>query len=107
MSVNKMLLVFFDETDQWNQIPLYEAVVRRMRQLGLAGATVNAGIMGFGSHQEVHRKRLFGISDDRPVTVMAIDTEEKLRAAIPEIRQLVREGLMILVDVEAIPLEPG
>jgi uncharacterized protein len=104
MTHAKMLLVFFDETDQWEQIPLYEAVVRRLRQLGLAGATVTAGIMGFGSHHQVHRKRLFGISDDRPVTVCAIDSEEKLRAAIPEIRLLVKEGLMILVDAEQIAL---
>jgi uncharacterized protein len=104
MSSVKLLLIYFDETDQWEQIPLYEAVVRRLRQLGIAGATVNVGIMGFGSHQRVHGKRLFGVSDDRPVTVSVIETEEKLRAAIPEIRLLVKEGLMALVDAEIVPL---
>jgi uncharacterized protein len=100
----RMLLIYLDETDMWEQIPLYEAVVRRLRQLDLAGATVQAGIMGFGSHHKVHRKRLFGISDDRPVTICVIDTEAKLREAIPEIRQLVKEGMMVFVNVEPIPL---
>lgn len=99
----KMLLVYVDETDTWGTTPLYEAIVRRLRQLGIAGATAQAGIMGFGSHRKVHHKRLFGVSDDRPVTIAAVDNEEKLRAAVPEIRSMVQEGLLMLMDVEVIP----
>lgn len=99
----KMLLVYVDETDTWGTTPLYEAIVRRLRQLGIAGATAQAGIMGFGSHKKVHHKRLFGVSDDRPVTIAAVDNEEKLRAAVPEIRNMVQEGLLMLMDVEVIP----
>lgn len=99
----KMLLVYVDETDTWGTTPLYEAIVRRLRQLGIAGATAQAGIMGFGSHKKVHHKRLFGVSDDRPVTIAAVDNEEKLRAAVPEIRSMVQEGLLMLMDVEVIP----
>ncbi len=106
MSAAKLLLIYFDETDEWEQMPLYEAVVKRLLQLGIAGATVNTGIMGFGSHQRLHGKRLFGVADDRPVTVTVIDAEDKLRAAIPEIRLLVQEGLMVLVDAEVVPLHP-
>ena len=54
-------------------VTLYEAIVRRLRQLGIAGATAQAGIMGFGSHGKVHRKRLFGVSDDRPVMITVVD----------------------------------
>ena len=100
----KMLVIYVDESDIWGDAhtPLYEAIVRRLRQLEIAGATVQTGIMGFGSHQKVHHKRLFGISDDRPITITAIDSESKLRKIVPEIRQMVREGLIALVDVELI-----
>src|SRR5437868_12821431 len=97
----KMLVIYVDESDMWEGAqPLYEAIVRRMRQLEIAGATVQTGIMGFGSHQKVHHKRLFGISDDRPVIITAVDNEAKLRKALPEIRGMVREGLIVMLDVE-------
>ncbi len=97
-----MLMVFVDETDTWEELPLYEAIVRRMVRLEVGGATVQAGIMGYGSHAKVHRKRLFGVSDDRPITILAVDTEEKLRRVLPEIRPMVKEGLMLLTDVEVV-----
>ncbi len=100
----KVLMIFMDETDTWGATPLYEAVVRRLRQLGVAGATAQTGIMGFGSHMRVHHKGLFGVLDDRPVTVTAVDNEEKLRAVLPEIRGMMREGLIVLLDAEAVPL---
>ncbi|HZT30403.1 MAG TPA: DUF190 domain-containing protein [Bryobacteraceae bacterium] len=102
----KMLLIYVDETDNWGTTPLYEALVRRLRQLNVAGATVQAGIMGFGSHKTVHQKRLFGVSDDRPVTISAVDNEAKIRAALPEIRGMVKEGLVVLLDVEVVPGPP-
>ena len=100
----KMLIIYVDESDVWGDAhtPLYEAIVRRMRQLEVAGATAQTGIMGFGSHQKVHHKRLFGISDDKPVVITAVDSEAKLRKIAPEIRSMVREGLIVLVDAELI-----
>ncbi len=99
----KVLQIYIDETDTWEQMPLYEAIVRRLRQLEVSGATVHAGIMGFGSHMSVHRKRLFGITDDRPVIITVVDNEAKLRQILPEIRRMVHEGLVILHDAEVIP----
>src|SRR5436309_12709221 len=98
----KMLVIYVDESAIWwdTHTPLYEAIVRRMRQLGIAGATVQAGIMGFGSHQKVHHKRLFGISDDKPVVITAVDNEYKLRKILPDIRAMVKEGLIVMLDVE-------
>ncbi len=96
----KLLLVFVDETELWQEIPLYEAVVRRLVQLGLRGATVYEGIMGFGRHQRMHHKGLFGISDDRPITIVVVDEEEKIRPAIPEIRAMAGEALLVLLDAE-------
>ena len=100
----KLLLIYVDETDVWGEThtPLYEAIVRRIRQLELAGATVQAGIMGFGSHQKVHRKRLFGISDDKPMIISVVDSDAKIRRILPEIRGMVKEGLVLLLDAEVI-----
>ncbi len=94
----KMLLIFHDETDMFGQLPLYEAIVRRLHQLEISGATVLRGIMGFGSHGKVHRKGLFGISDDRPITICVIDTAAKLEPIVPEIREMIAEGVVLLVD---------
>jgi uncharacterized protein len=99
----KLLLIYVAETETWGQTPLYEAIIRRLRQLEVAGATASAGLMGFGSHKKVHHKRLFGVSDDRPIVISVVDDEKKLRQVIPEIRGMVREGLVILLDAELIP----
>jgi len=98
----KMLMIYVDETDLWGTGTLYEAIVRRLRQLGIAGATAQPGMMGFGSHGKVHRKRLFGVSDDRPVVITAVDEEAKIRDVLPEIRAMVKEGLVVLLDAEVI-----
>lgn len=100
----KMMLLFFDESDSWGdpRIPLYEAVVRVLMERGIAGATVLRGIMGFGAAHELHRAGLFGVSPDRPVTVVCIDEERKLRDAIPAIAPMITEGLVFLVDGEVL-----
>jgi PII-like signaling protein len=98
----KMLLIYVDETDLWETGTLYEAIVRRLRQLGVSGATVQTGIMGFGSHGKVHHKRLFGISDDKSAVITVVDSEALIRQVLPEIRGMVREGLMVLLDAEVV-----
>ena len=98
----KLLCIFVDETDCWEQMPLYEALVRRMMQFGLSGATVHAGIMGFGRRQLVHQKRLFGMKDDRPITVMVVEEEEKIRRILPELREMIADGMIVLLDAEVI-----
>ena len=102
----KLLLIFVNETDRWHDTPLYHALVHRLRQLDIAGATAHAGILGFGHHKRLHHKGLLGISDDRPVTVTAVDEEPKLRAVLPEVRDMVREGLILLLDAELIADQP-
>ncbi len=103
MPTHKLLLIYIDENDNWGTTPLYEALVRRLRQLGVAGATVQTGIMGFGAHGNVHHRHLFGVSDDRPVVVSVVELESKLRAILPEIRAMIAEGLVTLTDCEVIP----
>ena len=99
-SQTKMLMVILSQNDMHGEVPLYEAVVRRMVQLDVRGATVNVGVMGFGSHQKVHHRRLFGVSDDRPVTITVIDGEEKLRKVAPEIRKMVPDGVIVMTEAE-------
>ena len=98
----KMLMIYLDETDMYGTGPLYEAIIRRLRQLGVNGATAVSGIMGFGAHMKVHRKRLFGISDDKPVVITVVDAEPVIRELLPEIRGMVKEGLVVLLDAEVI-----
>jgi uncharacterized protein len=99
----KKLVVYLDETDMMEDIPLYEAIVRRLLYEGVSGATVQTGIMGFGSHQKVHRKRLFGVADDRPILIIVIEEEAKLRQVIPIVRSMLAEGLITLENIEVIP----
>ncbi len=103
----KMLWICVGETDLWETGPLYEAVVRRLRQMGLAGATVHTGTMGFGSHRAMHQKRLFHISDDKPISIIVVDDEHKIRHALPELRNMVKEGLVVLLDAEVVEPTSG
>lgn len=100
----KLLLIYIDETDTWgsSRVPLYEAIVEKLFELGIDGATVHSGIMGYGANRRLHKKRLFGVTDDRPVLISAIDSEARLRAVLPELKRMVAEGLMFLVDGEVI-----
>jgi PII-like signaling protein len=93
----KMLLIFIDQTDTWQNAPLHEVIVKVLEQNGIAGATVLSGIMGYGTHRRIHRRGLLGVSDDKPMTIAAIDN------VLPAVRPMVREGLIGLTDFELIP----
>lgn len=98
-----LLLVFINEADLWVDAPLFEALVKRLRELGVAGATAQLGLMGFGHHHQLHEKRLFGMSGDRPVTITAVDEEDKIRAIIPAVRAMVEERLILMLPAERVP----
>ncbi len=101
-TAQKTLLIFVDETDMWKDTHLYAAIVIALERHGIAGATVNLGLMGYGRHRRIHRKGLFGVSDDHPVTIVAVDTEDKIRSVLPVVTPMVREGLIMLQDAEVI-----
>ena len=106
-TIVRMLVIFVNESDLWRDRPLYEVIVHRLKELGIAGATAHAGLIGFGHHHFVHHKGLFGLSVDRPVTIIAVDTDAKIRDIIPIMRTLVREGLVLLLNAEQIHLDPA
>jgi uncharacterized protein len=86
-------------------IALHEWVIRRLLQAEIAGATAFMRVMGFGKHHQVHRQRLLGFSDDRPVIVIALDEAALIRALILELRHRVKEGVMTLQEVEVVELD--
>jgi len=98
----KMLVVFLNEVDRIGDEPIYEVLMRRLRKRDVAGATVHHGTMGFGHHHRLHHRGLFGVADDRPIIITVVDTDSKIRALLPEIRTLVREGLMLLLEAELV-----
>ncbi len=98
----QMLRIFVGESDKWHGTPLYEAIVLKARELHLAGATVLRGSMGFGRHSRLHTVKVLRLSEDLPIVVELMDTEEKIRTLLPHIDQMVTEGLVTLEKVHVI-----
>ncbi len=94
------LTVFLNEADRIGEVPLCEEVLRRLQHARVSGATVVLGWMGYGKHGLVHRKGLFGVSDDRPVMIVAVDDEAVLRPVLPRLQEIVTEGLITMQEVE-------
>jgi PII-like signaling protein len=100
----KVLVMIFDERDEWKGSALDEALVRVLEAHHIAGATVLPGQTGYGAHGGIHRKGLIGKPHDKPVTLLVIENESKLRAALPVLRPMVAEGIFVMFDAEVIPL---
>ncbi|WP_217185082.1 DUF190 domain-containing protein [Streptomyces sp. AC495_CC817] len=94
--------IFIGENDVWHHKPLYTEIVHRAHRAGLAGASVFHGIEGFGASSLIHTTRLLSLSDDLPVAVVIVDDEIRIRAFLPQLDELVAEGLVILDDCEVI-----
>jgi len=93
------LTIYVGESDTWHHKPLYTEIVHRAHQAGLAGSSVFRGIEGFGSSQTVHTSRLLSLSDDLPVAVVIIDATERINAFLPQVDEVVGEGLVTLDEV--------
>jgi uncharacterized protein len=99
----KLLRLHFGESDRYAGKPLYEAVVDRCKELGIAGATVFRGIEGFGETAELHRRHLF--HRDQPIVVTVVDTPENIARLIPELEPMLDRVVVAVSDVEAIRIE--
>jgi hypothetical protein len=97
-----LLRVFIGEGDQWHGKPVFEAIVLQARELHLAGATVLHGPMGYGANSRLHTAKLLRLSEDLPLIIEIVDTQEKIDLLLPHIDEMVREGLVTLEKVHVI-----
>lgn len=97
-----LVRIFVGESDRWEGASLYEAIVQRARELGLAGATVLRGIEGFGAHNLIHTARVLRLSEDLPMVIEIVDRKEKIEAFLPELDAMIPEGLVTLEPVQVI-----
>jgi PII-like signaling protein len=95
-----LLRIFIGESDRYEGVPLYEWLVRRARQRGLAGATVLRGLAGFGAHSRLHTAKILRLSTDLPIVVEIVDAIDKIEAFLPEVDAAVGEGLATVERVE-------
>lgn len=96
------LTVFVGENDTWHHKPLYSEIVHRAHAAGLAGASVFHGVEGFGASSRIHTSRLLSLSEDLPVAIVVVDTEERVQAFLPQLEELVVDGLAVLDECHVI-----
>ncbi len=95
----RRLTILIGESDQWHHKPLYTEIVHRAQEAGLAGATVLRGVEGFGASRHLHTSRILSLSEDLPVAIVIVDTAERIDAFLPQLDELVSEGLVMTDDV--------
>jgi PII-like signaling protein len=107
----KMMRVYLGEADRWpggahsgNTEPLYDAIIKRLRMLDIAGATVYRGILGYGAKGHTHKGGMLHLSRDLPIMISVIEAEEKLARAAEEIERMLVDGLIVISDVEIVRL---
>lgn len=96
------LTIFIGESDQYRHHSLSSEIVQRARKAGLAGATVLRGVSGFGASQTVHSSHLLSLSDDLPLAIVLVDDPARIQAFLPQLDELIAEGLVIVDDVEVV-----
>lgn len=96
------LTIFIGDSDRWQHKPLSAEIVHRAHTQGLAGASVFHGTEGFGASSVVHTSRLLSMSEDLPIAIIIVDTPDKVRAFLPQLDELIGEGLALLDEVNVI-----
>jgi PII-like signaling protein len=104
---SQLLRIYVSESDHYHGRPLYEVIVERAREMGMAGASVLHGIMGFGAHSRMHTARVLRLSEDLPVVIEIVDKPERIDAFLPVLDTLVAEGLVTLENVKVIAYRHG
>ena len=98
----ELLRIFIGEGDRFQGKPLYEAIVLEARRRGMAGATVLRGIMGFGADSRMHTAKILRISEDLPIVVEIVDKPDRIAEFLPELDQMIQEGLITLERAKVI-----
>jgi PII-like signaling protein len=100
----RLMRIYMGESDRWQGEPLYEAIVKRLRLMDIAGATVYRGILGYGVKRHTHKGGRLPFSHDLPVMISVVDSQEKLSPAIDQIESMMQDGIIVLSDVDVIRL---
>jgi PII-like signaling protein len=100
----KLMRIFIGEADRWHGEPLYDAIVKQLRMMDIAGATVYRGILGYGAKGHKHKQSFFRVSRDLPIMISVVESEEKLSQAAEAIENMIEDGLIVFSDVEIVRL---
>ena len=103
----QLLRMFIGESDKWKGKPLYEAIVLKAREIGVAGATMLRGMMGYGAASRLHTAKILRLSEDLPIVIEIVDSAEKIGALLPVIEEMVQEGLITLENVRVLQYRSG
>jgi PII-like signaling protein len=98
----RLLRIFLGERDRWHGEPLYDAIVKKLRMMEIAGATVYRGILGYGAKGHEHKQSFFHVSRDLPIMISAIDTVEKIAAAAAAVEAMMEDGLIVISEAEIV-----
>ena len=101
-SDGRLLRIFIGEIDHWQGQPLYEAIILLARKEGMAGATAVKGFMGFGCKSHLHTTKLLRLSEDLPILIEIVDSEEKIQRFLPHLDEMLQEGLITLEKVNVV-----
>jgi PII-like signaling protein len=96
----KLIRIYLGEADKVNDEPLFEAILKRLMMMEVAGATVYRGILGYGAKRHTHKESRFRISRDRPIMISVVDQPERVDEIIDAIAPMMQDGLIVLSDVE-------
>ncbi len=100
----RMMRIFLGEADQWHGEPLYDAIVKKLRMLDIAGATVYRGILGYGAKGHEHKASFFHLSKDLPIMISVVDEEQRIARAAEAIEPMMEDGLIVFSPVDAVRL---
>jgi PII-like signaling protein len=100
----RLMRIYMGESDKWQGEPLYEAILKRLRLMDVAGATVYRGILGYGAKGHTHKSGKLPFSHDPPVMIAIVDSEAKLSLALNEIESMMQDGIIVLSNVDVIRL---
>lgn len=103
----KLLRIFVGEADKWRGKPLYEEIVLLAKKEGMAGATAIKGFLGFGCKSHMHTAKLLRLSEDLPVVIEIVDSEEKINRFLSHLDEMVEEGLVTLEKANVVMYRAG
>ena len=103
----QLIRIFIGESDRWKGRPLYEAIILKAREMGIAGATMLRGLMGYGANSRIHTAKILRLSEDLPIIVEIVDSPAKISALLPVIEEMVGDGLITLENVRVVQYRSG